>query len=73
MGWGQRWKILISCRLTGASIFRGVSGDSWGNCLKRVAWIVCRFKGAGLSKKRGQCTYVTFKSEFPYPAFFELV
>ena len=24
-----------------------------GNCLKREAWIVCRFKGRGLGKKEG--------------------
>ena len=24
-----------------------------GNCLKRGVWAVCRFKGEGLTKKRG--------------------
>ena len=24
-----------------------------GNCLKREAWIVCRFKGRGLAEKEG--------------------
>ena len=32
----------------------------WENCLKRGA--VCRFKGRGLGKKKGNALYVRFKS-----------
>ena len=41
MGWGQRWKILISCGFTGKSIFKGGVGEFMkktifrANCLKR--------------------------------------
>ena len=61
MGRGQRLKILISCGFTGKSIFREVWGiheksqySYSGNCLKRGAWIVCRFRGEGegSAKKR---------------------
>ena len=29
-----------------------IGGGGWGDCLKRGAWTVCRFKG-GLGKKDG--------------------
>ena len=50
------WEILTENAVT----FKRWDGDKvsqktniWGNCPKMVAWTVCRFKGRGLSKKRG--------------------
>ena len=41
-------------------IFRGVTKNQYigGNCLKRWAWTLCRFRGGGLAKKRGGVVFL---------------
>ena len=50
MGWGYKQKILILCGFT-----KKCTGE---NCPKRGAWTVCRFKGEGLGKKKGNALYI---------------
>ena len=55
MGWDKGWKILYhGCALKNLIFSGGFIKKQYigGNCLKRRAWTVCKFKG-GLLKKRG--------------------